>query len=50
MLAYIAVVNLDRYGPRAHGEEVMSMYANSRALGFGPEVIKDLKKNWIVKL
>lgn len=27
-----------RYGPRAHGEEVMSMYANSRALGFGPEV------------
>ncbi|KAG0577683.1 hypothetical protein M758_5G166200 [Ceratodon purpureus] len=27
-----------RYGPRAHGEEVMSMYGNSRAQGFGPEV------------
>ncbi|KAH8947528.1 hypothetical protein BDL97_11G046600 [Sphagnum fallax] len=27
-----------RFGPRAHGEEVMSMFGNSRAEGFGPEV------------
>ena len=36
--AYLSVVHWDRYGPRAHGEEVMSMYGNSRAQGFGPEV------------
>jgi aspartyl-tRNA(Asn)/glutamyl-tRNA(Gln) amidotransferase subunit A len=27
-----------RYGPRANGEEVMSMYGNSRGQGFGSEV------------
>lgn len=27
-----------RYGPRANGDEVMSMYGNSRGQGFGPEV------------
>lgn len=34
----------NRYGPRAHGEEVMSMYGNSRAQGFGSEVRVGLKK------
>lgn len=32
------MIDLDRYGPRADGEEVMSMYGNSRGQGFGPEV------------
>ena len=32
------MIDWDRYGPRADGEEVMSMYGNSRGQGFGPEV------------
>jgi hypothetical protein len=34
----LPILKCVRFGPRAHGEEVMSMFGNSRAEGFGPEV------------
>jgi hypothetical protein len=52
MYAYISDVDYFRYGPRAHGEEVMSMYGNSRAQGLavldGSSFIQLLTMNYMI--